>query len=270
MPDGWAHRAWGNSFPMDALERAVREPDPISLEQLDEQAKLRRRVDSKYVVPDDRVATAVRSLADGYRALEIDGERRFSYESVYFDTPDLRCFRDHVEGVRPRFKVRSRYYRETGACFFEIKVKLADDETVKRQRPYEHAHHGTITPEAWAFLDETLAELTDEEPARDLAATLITLYERFTLAAREGGERATLDLSVELRSMDGREVELRDDHVLVETKTGERPGRLDDELRAAGCEPISISKYRLGVGLLLAEDPDSASAEALRRCFTTA
>jgi hypothetical protein len=260
----------GKPFPMSELERAIREPDPISLEQLDEQASLRRRVDSKYVVPDGLAAATVRSLADGYRALAIDGRRRFSYESVYFDTPDLRCFRDHVEGARPRFKVRSRYYRETRACFLEIKVKRDDDETVKRQRPYEHAHHGTITPEAWTFLDETFAELIGEEPPRDLAPTLITLYERFTLAAREGGERATLDSSVELRSMDGRHVELRDDYVLVETKTGEEPGRLDDELRAAGRESISISKYRLGVGLLLAEDAGSASAEPLRRCFTGA
>jgi hypothetical protein len=31
--------------------------------------------------------------------------------------------------------------------------------------------------------------------------------------------------------------------------------RIDSELRAAGCEAMSISKYRLGVGLLLADDP---------------
>jgi hypothetical protein len=73
---------------------------------------------------------------------------------------------------------------------------------------------------------------------------------------------------VELRSMDGRDVEVRDGVVLVETKTGEGNSRLDEELRRAGCEPMSISKYRLGVGLLLAEDPESASAEALRSCFT--
>jgi hypothetical protein len=68
--------------------------------------------------------------------------------------------------------------------------------------------------------------------------------------------------------MDGRDLELRDGVVLVETKTGEGDSRLDDELRRAGREAMSISKYRLGVGLLLAEDPESASAETLRSCFT--
>jgi hypothetical protein len=39
-------------------------------------------------------------------------------------------------------------------------------------------------------------------------------------------------------------------------------------LSAAGCEPTSISKYRLGVGLLLADDPESAHNQALRNCFS--
>jgi hypothetical protein len=33
---------------------------------------------------------------------------------------------------------------------------------------------------------------------------------------------------------------------------------------------ISISKYRLGIGLLLAEDPESAGVESLRSCFVAA
>jgi hypothetical protein len=253
---------------MTQVEGALGELEPIGLEELDQQAKLRRRVDTKYVASGEVAAATVRSVAGGYRALEIDGRRRFTYESVYFDTPDLRCFRDHVGGARPRFKIRSRYYRETEACFFEVKVRRADEETVKRQRGYDHADHGTITPEARTFLEETLAELAGHGAPPDLAPSLITTYQRLTLAAREGGERATLDLAVGLRSMDGRQVELRDGVVLVETKTGEGGSRIDDEFQSAGCEAMSISKYRLGVGLLLAEDPESASIEPLRSCFT--
>jgi hypothetical protein len=67
--------------------------------------------------------------------------------------------------------------------------------------------------------------------------------------------------------MDDRSVSLRDDRALVETKSEGGEGRLDAMLRNAGCEPMSISKYRLGVGLLVADDPGSAHAEPLRRCF---
>jgi hypothetical protein len=142
-----------------------------------------------------------------------------------------------------------------------------DDETVKRQRPYEHAQHGTITPAARRFVEETLGELADEEAPADLAPSLITTYQRLTLSAHEGGERATLDLAVGLRAMYGREVELRDGVVLVETKTGDGQSRLDDELGEAGCQAMSISKYRLGVRMLLADDPESAEVGALRSCF---
>jgi VTC domain len=210
---------------VSALERAVDELEPIDLEQLDEQARLRRRVDAKYVVPDQVAAATVQSLAAGYRALEIDKRRRFTYESVYFDTAGLRCFRDHVEGTRPRFKVRSRYNHETEACFFEIKIKRADDETVKRQRPYDHAQHGTITPGARRFVEETLRELADEEVPADLAPSLITTYQRLTLSAREGGERATLDLAVRMRVPPGRR------HALGRRSRGRRGGGASQLLR---------------------------------------
>ena len=58
--------------------------------------------------------------------------------------------------------------------------------------------------------------------------------------------------------MDDRAVELRDDVVLVETKTEDGESRLDDALGAEGCDAMSISKYRLGIGLLLADDPEGA------------
>ncbi len=110
------------------------------------------------------------------------------------------------------------------------------------------------------------------QPApEDLAGTLATRYRRVTLAAREGGERVTIDLDVARESLDGREVALREDVALVETKTdggGDGGGGIVDAvLTSMACEPTSISKYRLGVGLLVAPDPQAARLERLRRCF---
>ena len=65
--------------------------------------------------------------------------------------------------------------------------------------------------------------------------------------------------------MDDRAVELRDDVVLVETKTEDGESRLDEALGAEGCD--AISKYRPGIGLLLADDPEGARLDPLRRCF---
>jgi VTC domain len=249
------------------VERAIGTLAPVTLEALDERARLRRRVDTKYVVPAARAETLIEGLADRYEALEIDGHRCFTYESVYFDTRDLRCFHDHVEGHRPRFKVRTRYYRETGACFLEVKVKTAGDETVKRQCSYDKNDHGALTDSGQSFVEQTLSEDAGEAPPADLAPTLSTNYRRLTLGARAGGERATVDLAISLRSMDDRETRLRPGLLVIETKTEDGRSDIDDELQAAGCDPMSISKYRVGVGVLLAEDPEAASGEPRRRCF---
>ena len=251
----------------DRIDDAIARMEPISLGQLDASAALRRRVDTKYVVSRDALVDLIDHAADGYEVLEIDGHRVFGYESVYFDTPDLTSFRQHVDGVRPRFKSRSRLYRETGACFFEVKVKDSSEATSKRQCDYDPADHGRLTEAARSFLDEALRELADKRAPDDLAPSLATRYRRVTLAAHEGGERATIDLEVAMESMDDRDVGLRDHLTLVETKTEGGGGAIDEHLQRIGCEATSISKYRLGVGLLVADDPEAAHLERLRTCF---
>jgi hypothetical protein len=254
------------SIGSDRFPAALSALEPATLDEIDRRSALRHRVDTKYVVLRARLPELIAQV-DGYDVLEIDGRRVFGYENVYFDTPDLRCFHDHVEGVRPRFKARTRYYRDTSTCFFEVKLKSGDD-TTKRQRDCDITDHGVLTESARAFLRDALTDLIGEEPPEDLAATLSTSFRRATLSAREGGERATIDLEVVLRAMDDRSVTLRDDYALMETKSERGEGQLDAALIAAGREPASISKYRLGVGLLLADDPESAHNQALRSCFS--
>jgi VTC domain len=254
------------SIGSDRFPAALSALEPATLDEIDRRSALRHRVDTKYVVLRERLPELIAQV-DGYDVLEIDGRRVFGYENVYFDTPDLRCFHDHVEGARPRFKARTRYYRDTSTCLFEVKLKSGDD-TTKRQRDCDITDHGVLTESARAFLRDALTDLTGEEPPEDLAATLSTSFRRATLSAREGGERATIDLEVVLRAMDDRSVTLRDDYALMETKSERGEGQLDAALVAAGCEPASISKYRLGVGLLLADDPESAHNQSLRSCFS--
>jgi hypothetical protein len=249
----------------DSLPEALSGLEPVTLEEMDRRSALRDRVDTKYVVPRERVSELIEGV-DGYDALEIEGRRIFRYENVYFDTPDLRCFRDHVQGARPRFKARTRYYADTGKCFFEVKVKTGDD-LHKRQCDCDVSEHGVLTERSRDFLATAMADLAGEEPPDDLAPVLSTSFRRATLSAREGGERATIDVEVVLRAMDDRSVALRAEFALVETKSEGGEGALDAALVAAGHEPASMSKYRLGVGLLLVEDPESARHQPLRNCF---
>jgi hypothetical protein len=118
---------------IDDLQDRLARLRGVSLGQLEKRAALLRCVDRKYAVERARFLELLEELRDDHVALEIDGHRCFAYRSVYFDTPDRRCFWDHVHGRVPRFKARTRLYQDTGSCVFELKLKRTDDEMDKRQ-----------------------------------------------------------------------------------------------------------------------------------------
>jgi VTC domain len=113
-----------------------------------ERAALQARTDRKYLVPVERFAELVSRLPDRYAVLEIGRLRGFAYESVYFDTPDLLTYRQHLQGRRRRYKVRTRTYLDSGDCMFEVKLKGRREQTVKARLPYPVADRARITPQA--------------------------------------------------------------------------------------------------------------------------
>lgn len=209
--------------------------DGVSLKGLDERAALLRRIDHKYAVSAEAFARLTDRLLRDHQVLEIDGQRAFAYSTTYFDTPELRCFVDHVEGRLPRFKARSRLYEDTGKCAFEVKLKRSADETDKRQIDYPEADRRRLTEDAMDCLRSALAGQGLETPA-DLAATLTTEFDRVTLAARERSERLTCDFGVRLVCRNGHEVQMHRDLILVETKSEDGQSPADREL-----ERLSVS-----------------------------
>jgi hypothetical protein len=239
----------------------------LSLPELEERAPLLRRVDVKYLLSRRRFAALLDALADDHDVLEIDDRRRFSYRSVYFDTADLRCFWDHVHGRHPRFKARTRCYLDPGECYFEVKLKTRAGETDKRQVEHPVDADDRVTPNARALLDDTL-DAAGVEPVGDVEPVLCTLFDRITLAAREGDARLTCDLRLRLVLPGGGEARLDDELVLVETKSADGRSRADAALAELGVESLDLSKYRTGIDLLVERDPSGATA-GLRRCFST-
>lgn len=255
--------------PVSRLGATLAALPPVTLAVLDERAALQRRVDKKYLVVWEQLERLVAALGD-HQALQIDGRRAFVYESVYFDTPGLRSFHDHVTGARPRFKVRTRLYADEGACSFEIKAKLAGDETVKEALAVDPGDHGRISSAARQFLHEHLTELLGVEEVPVFEPSLITRFERGTLAAGSGNERVTCDAEVELIRPGGGAVRLVGDHLVLETKSATGDEDADRHLRRAGIEPVSLSKYRVGIGLLAARDPEPPLGGAPERWFRPA
>jgi hypothetical protein len=115
----------------DAIRAAASVVRPIGLAELNESAQLLTRVDRKYFVPADTFRLLIDELGSTFRVLQIDGQRSFDYESVYFDTPDLLTYRAHLQRRRRRFKARTRTYIDSGLCMFEVKTVDHRGNTVK-------------------------------------------------------------------------------------------------------------------------------------------
>ena len=138
------------SHALVAMTGAVAPLRPISLAEVLDEAALQVRVDRKYLVPVGAFITMTNRLSDRFAVLDIDGRRSFSYESVYFDSPDHRLYRQHVQRRRRRYKVRTRAYLDSGECTFEVKLKGGRSETVKSRMPYGLGDRGRLTPSRWS------------------------------------------------------------------------------------------------------------------------
>lgn len=242
---------------MSAGLEALARLGTVSLAELDATVPMRVREDRKHVIDLATLHALLDALAPTHVALEIDGRRVFTYDSVYFDTPEFLTARAHVQRRRRRFKCRTRMYVEAGTCALELKLKGARGETVKHRLPYAVEDHGTLTADGSAFLSEHL----DAVP--DLAPGLRTVYTRSTLVGP--GERVTIDRELSFGS-----ARLNAGWVIVETKSARGAGVADRALRRLGSRPVSLSKYVVGTGLTRMASPPNDTRQITRRYFSYA
>jgi hypothetical protein len=228
----------------------------VGLAELEARVPMLVRDDRKYLISLADASVLVDRL--GFAVLEIDGCRTHAYDTVYFDTPDRRALRDHVQRRRRRFKSRTRTYSPAGTCSFEVKLKGRRGETIKHRIPYAPADHGTLTPEAAALL----AELVPGAPA--LQPALRVAYTRATLMGP--AERITIDTAVTFAGA----ARLRPGWAIVETKTTSSTGAADRELRGLGARPVPVSKYVLGTGMTALDAPANDLRRLARRYFAHA
>ncbi len=200
------------------------------------QRKLQRRTDSKFVLPQSDLVDVMSALPDHYDILLANGRPMAKYETLYFDTENLRCFHDHRRGFRPRHKVRIRHYKDRGVTFLEVKTKRGEFLTNKHRMPHEH--NTELNDDDLAFISASC-----DVPANALREQLWTNFYRITLVGRDTAERITIDTGLELVS--GDQVEKLEGIVIMEVKQSpfsvRTPAML--ALRKAGHRPVSASKY---------------------------
>jgi hypothetical protein len=257
---------------MPPLPAAIADSFPaLGLEALNSAAALQDRVDTKYVISLADFAALAERLRDTHAVLEIDGRRAFAYRTTYFDTAELRVFRDHVQERRRRYKCRSREYVDSGLCTFEVKLKGTRGRTVKHRMAYDRSRRDELSEPALAFLQECLERSYGRPADGGLAPALAVAYTRVTFAAPALGERLTCDFDLAFSAPDGASGRLAEDRVIVESKSPHGGAVADRALRAVGARPErGCSKYCLGVGFTNPAARSNGLRPLLRRHFRAA
>lgn len=227
--------------------------EPIGLAELVDTASMMTRIDRKYVLSPAQAEAFLDALPADTLVLEHLGRRQSTYETCYFDTPDLAMFHMCARGRRIRLKVRTRTYSDDGTTFLEAKSRNRPGLTVKHRVPYRYADrdHLTCAGAAYATSSMTSAGLP---PDSDLEITLTSTYRRTTLLSAEADTRVTVDTDLEWRLPDGRHLDAPG-LVIVETKSRSGASEVDRTLWRAGVRPTSVSKYATGLAALRPELP---------------
>ncbi|MFF0445362.1 polyphosphate polymerase domain-containing protein [Streptomyces sp. NPDC004609] len=257
---------------LDTTAESVLAARSISLAEVQERAELMARFDQAYLVPAPVFTALVAHMTNPrrpqgpFRVLAIDGRRWFRYHSVYYDTPELRCFHEHRQGRRLRFKIRERVYQDSGLRQFEIKLKSGRGETVKHRRQLTGGDTPLDAPYQ-GFLADHLREAYGLEPPASLKPSIITDYQRATLVS--DGERITCDMGLRCHDVRaGAAVRCDPGLVLVETKTTGHLTEADLFLHAHGVRPAVFTKYCAAIAALHPRMPANRWRRAARLAFT--
>lgn len=230
-----------------SIEAAASSIPSITLEEMDG-VKLLNRIDSKYLTNE---ATLLQVLADaraaGYRALETEGVKVSPYNSIYFDTPQLKMFLDHHNRRLVRQKVRTRQYVNSGTTFLEIKRKNNHGRTKKKRMGIEAVEMMGFgsDPAACAYLAKH-----SWFRAGDLAPVLSTAFRRITLVNPAMTERLTIDTSLLFTNFrTGKKASLEDAVIIELKQDGHAASQMKGILLDRRVKPVRVSKYCMAVTL---------------------
>lgn len=239
----------GRATRLDSVDGLAAPMPAIDLERLNRVAALQTRVDRKYLVTADVAEALLAAPRERLAVLEIEGDRSFRYESVYFDTPELALYTAAARKRRPRFKVRTRRYEGTGTSVLEVKTKSGRGETVKVRAELHRGDLRSLDHSDRQFIEATAGPGASER----LVPRLTTRYLRTTFADLAADARLTIDRGVQFVDWLDRQATL--DGVVIESKSAGRPAPADRWLWSQGIRPVKFSKYCVGLAVLHGELP---------------
>lgn len=211
----------------------------ISLEEMNG-VSLLKRVDTKFLTTNSELSKLLPLLYSEYQILEIGGNRLMNYSTLYFDTKDLRCYKEHHNGKAKRHKIRIRKYVESDICFLEIKEKQNTGVTNKVRCSIED-FETSLSTESKKFIEKATKKDLELEPA------LHNYFQRFTLVNTQRSERVTIDTGLEYKT-DSLTKQFKN-VVVIEVKQEKQNIRtpIYSILKSNRIRTVSFSKYCMGV-----------------------
>ena len=201
---------------------------------------LMKRVDTKFILKESQLLEVLSKLYDDYKILQIDQERLMKYSTLYFDSQNKKCFKDHHNGKLNRYKIRMRKYLVSDICFLEIKKKnnLGVTNKIRKQiKDFET----DLSLDSKDFITNSNINNLLFEPS------LYNNFSRMTFVNKSKAERLTID--VDLSFSFGAKEKKFEKLVVIEVKQeGKRLNTtINRVLKSMSILPTNFSKYCIGI-----------------------
>ena len=201
---------------------------------------LMKRVDTKFILKESQLLEVLSKLYKDYKILQIDQERLMKYSTLYFDSQNKKCFKDHHNGKLNRYKIRMRKYLVSDICFLEIKKKNNLGITNKIRRQIKDFETNLTTESKEFIINSNINNLL-------LEPSLYNNFSRMTFVNKSEAERLTID--VDLSFSFGAKEKKFDKLVVIEIKQeGKRLNTtINRVLKSMSILPTNFSKYCIGI-----------------------
>jgi hypothetical protein len=225
------------------IQSLVSSFEPIQLKDAEMVAML-KRIDTKYIVNEVILASLLKLWVKDYYILEINENRILDYRTVYFDTPDFKCYNDHHKGKSNRYKLRFRDYLKSELTFFEIKRKINGKETHKTRIKVEFN-----STEIGDNLQELMASEGIIHPFLEMK--IINTFQRLTMIRKDLSERLTIDNNIVFTNTKGAAVSLPGITIIeLKQEKADFSSKAMQTLKECGVRQANFSKYLTAVSLL--------------------
>jgi hypothetical protein len=200
-------------------------------------------MDSKYVMPVDKLRILLDKVSDFYKVLEINDQRSFYYKTVYFDSPDLAFYINHQNRRSNRFKIRERHYYVNDQSFLEVKRKNNKGKTIKSRMKLDGFQ--PLTNEYYNFIESHI-----DLKERNLIESSTNAFNRITLASFESNERITIDYNFIFESNENAKNINYFAVVELKREKSKNNSPITEILHELKVYPKGFSKYCMGLAIL--------------------